>query len=858
MEIALIFEKHLDFVKNLAQKTVRLPFFELEVQFVPLKVRSYDCLTMSRNSLKACKAGIIKAKIALTGKNWTQAKLALQAKITRQPVVNFFTGTGVAQENFLEICKLLDLDWREIVDIDKNLTNSVTVLEEANASIDTLVEEVRKKIKPYIQERCSSIRVLDMNQPITLDNIYTSVNILDKITGLRRVEIADLLNNSDPEKFDRLRLSGVTEEQVPGLQAVQQYSKLIVFGKPGAGKTTFLKYLAIQCMDDHVQKNRFPVFIILKDFAEKPEQPSILEYITHQLSICKLTDASIKVEQLLEQGRVLILLDGLDEVGEKDTKRVLKQIQDFSNQFHTNHFVITCRIAAKEYTFEKFTEVEIADFNEDQIATFTQNWFQLSDPVKGERFIQKLKENKPILELATNPLLLTLFCLVFGEAGNFPAIRSELYTEGINILLKKWDVNRNIERDQVYKNLSLQGKENLLSQIALITFEQNNYFFKQKTVQGYITDFISDLQEACTETKELQLDSEAVLKSIEAQHGLLVERAKGIFSFSHLTFHEYFAANKIATISDLEKLKNALQNLASHITEKRWREIFLLTSEMLASPDYLLRCMKQQVDALLATDEDLLRFHSWVDEKSCSVKAPYRPVAIRAFYCNVVHDLNHELVYDLASDGEGDSTLAVAFIHTLAYDPNIDLDIDLNRAIAFAQLLDHNNESNRALAFAQLFNCDRDINNYNAFVRTLDFDLALDLVLVRVLDISSHYISEFDITSNYVSNLDQTLQSTLLQLKNQLPDLESDSEEYKQWWQKNGQAWTEQLKTAMILHRNLGSNWQLSDSQKDLLKQYYDANKLLVDCLNSDCDVSHELRQEIENTLLLPISGMPK
>lgn len=811
---------------------------------------------MPRNSLKACKAGISKAKIALTGKNWTQARLAQQAKITRQPVVNFFAGKGVAQENFLEICKLLDLDWQEIVGIDKNLTNSVTVLEEANASIDTLVEEVRKKIKPYIQERCSSIRVLDMNQPITLDNIYTSVNILEKITGLRRVEIADLLNNFEPEKFDRLRLSGVTEEQVPALQAVQQYSKLIVFGKPGAGKTTFLKYLAIQCIDDHVQKNRFPIFIILRYFAEKPEQPSILEYITHQLSICKLTDASIKVEQLLEQGRVLILLDGLDEVGEKDTKRVLKQIQDFSNQFHTNHFVITCRIAAKEYTFEKFTEVEIADFNKDQIATFTQNWFQLSDSVKGERFIQKLKENKPIQELATNPLLLTLLCLVFGEAGKFPAHRSELYTEGINILLKKWDVNRNIERDQVYKNLSLQRKKDLLSYIALTTFEQNHYFFKQKTVQGYITDFISDLQEACTETKKLQLDSEAVLKSIEAQHGLLVERAKGIFSFSHFTFHEYFAANKIATISDLEKLKNALQNMASHITEKGWREIFLLTSEMLASPDYLLRCMKQQVDALLSTDEDLLRFHLWVDEKSCSVKAPYKPAAIRAFYCNVVHDLNYELAYDLASNGEGE--VAVAFIHTLAYDPNIDLDLDLKRAIAFAQLLNLNNESNRALAFAQLFNCDRDINNYNAFVRALDFDLALDLVLVRVLDISSHYISEFNITSNYASNLDHTLQYTLLQLKNQLPDLKSDSEEYKQWWQKNGQAWTEQLKTAMILHRNIGSNWQLSNSQKDLLKQYYDVNKLLVDCLNSDCKVNHELRQEIENTLLLPSSGMLK
>jgi predicted NACHT family NTPase len=48
-----------------------------------------------------------------------------------------------------------------------------------------------------------------------------------------------------------------------------------------------------------------------------------------------------------------------------------------------------------------------------------------------------LKANKPIQELATNPLLLTLLCLVFGEAADFPANRSELYKEGLDVLLKK-------------------------------------------------------------------------------------------------------------------------------------------------------------------------------------------------------------------------------------------------------------------------------------------------------------------------------------------------------------------------------------------------------------------------------------
>ena len=59
----------------------------------------------------------------------------------------------------------------------------------------------------------------------------------------------------------------------------------------------------------------------------------------------------------------------------------------------------------------------------------------------------------------------------------------------------------------------------------------------------------------------------------------------------------------------------------------------------------------------------------------------------------------------------------------------------------------------------------------------------------------------------------------------------------------------------MIQHRDIGHDWQFSDEQKALLRQYYDANKLLVDCLNSDCYVSREVRQEIEEGLLLPIQN---
>jgi len=62
----------------------------------------------------------------------------------------------------------------------------------------------------------------------------------------------------------------------------------------------------------------------------------------------------------------------------------------------------------------------------------------------------------------------------------------------------------------------------------------------------------------------------------------------------------------------------------------------------------------------------------------------------------------------------------------------------------------------------------------------------------------------------------------------------------------------------MIKYRNIGHNWLFSEQQKELLSQYYDANKLLVDCLNSGCNVTPAVREEIEETLLLPIAEIEK
>jgi hypothetical protein len=108
----------------------------------------------------------------------------------------------------------------------------------------------------------------------------------------------------------------------------------------------------------------------------------------------------------------------------------------------------------------------------------------------------------------------------------------------------------------------------------------------------------------------LEVDSEAVLKAMEAQHGLFVERAKGIYSFSHLTFQEYFAARYIGD----QRAGDSLQAIVNqHFLEDSWREVWLLATSMLSSADSLLLAMRARISSF-ATDEEFITLLRGIQE----------------------------------------------------------------------------------------------------------------------------------------------------------------------------------------------------------------------------------------------------
>lgn len=764
---------------------------------------------MAKRSLQASAEGIRKAKQAFRRKGWTQEYLAGEVGLeTRQSIWKFFTGKAIDRQVFHEICLVLGLNPEEIAQQPAEESLSLETISENTPDIDALVQKARFANYEKIQAQCGTLHLLDIARPIVLDDLYVEVDIFEEITSKRWLEINDL-QRLDSNNFDRFNLDNFNKQRISGLEAVAKYSKLMVFGKTGSGKTTFLQSLAVRCNQGKFKSDCLPIFIRLKNLAENTsdhKQISLLQYIYQEFS-----DQGISISEILTifaQGKALILLDSLDELNEEESDIIIREINHFSQRFYKNTVIITCRLAAQRYQFNGFTEIEIADFSKSQIITFADKWFVAvaknslwQGKAKASEFIKKLElpENQQILELATTPILLNLTCLVFQFLGDFPALRSELYKQALELLLVHWDEARRIRRDESYRNLSLLDKIKLLCRLAATTFTEGDYFFPANKIQPLIAEYLRQLPHASTDPEALQLDSTAALKAIEAQHGLLLEQGRGIYSFSHLTFQEYLTAREIVAAGNSQ----TLQNFVTHIGEKRWREVFLLAAGIMQPGDELLLLMKQEVDNLVISNQKLQKFLKWLDEKTSIINASYYPASVRAFYF----------------------TLALPPDYPLAYNQNLALSLDSRLA------------------------------------GNLAIDLALDLALIHALAISLRMTTNifYQRLSVLALALDlqhllqdsPVLQQSLQNLHDELPTPEQSRHALKSWWEENGETWTSKLRNLIISDRQIGHDWQFDENELQILQQYWNANKVLIDCLNNAGNVSLATIKSIEKKLFL-------
>lgn len=377
---------------------------------------------------------------------------------------------------------------------------------------------------------------------------------------------------------------------IPALEHVQRYPRNVISGVPGSGKSTFLEWLQLKIAGAEEEllmadEQAIPLLLRVRELDphDLPLGAALIEKATASRDIAVLMPHGW-IDRQMRDGRVLFMLDGLDET-EPDLRDryVLPWIRELGQRYPNCRYLVSSRPVGYPpgaLRTLQFAECDLLDFGDDEIAEYTRHWctavrLARNEPgeearregaADGERIVAGFKGHPYIRDLARNPLMLSAICLVnYFEGGQLPRDRAVLYALCVEGLLHHWDQRRGI-----HSVFGFDEKLRACREVALTMQADNLAEYEAGKVEPIFAAVLGDPARA----KEL-------LEHIRRRTGLLLERRSGIFAFAHLTFQEYLAAR---SIHEGNRLGIDAGRLVREHGDARWHEVIALYSGLAPTP----------------------------------------------------------------------------------------------------------------------------------------------------------------------------------------------------------------------------------------------------------------------------------
>ncbi len=182
------------------------------------------------------------------------------------------------------------------------------------------------------------------------------------------LDLAQIYIDLDTTNFDRHAGETLSEPlviytPVSALEAVINNRQLVLLGDPGSGKSTFVNRLACGLAEPSTvshcltgwpptETNRLPVLVVLRDYARtiqgsEPSCQHLWSFIKERLESQNLSAAIEPIDQHLEDGKALVMFDGLDEIPTCEQRRFVRDaVTTFRQRYPKNRYLLTCRIVS--------------------------------------------------------------------------------------------------------------------------------------------------------------------------------------------------------------------------------------------------------------------------------------------------------------------------------------------------------------------------------------------------------------------------------------------------------------------------------------------------------------------------------
>lgn len=758
----------------------------------------------------------------LTGlANWLQGKV--QFPYEEEQIRYALKGQRSSHDLLTELCRYAGVDPDlAIISMSRHAMDTSALapadiaaqisVKQSNHDIDQLVSKICKKIKFSFEseERYSSagefshVNWIQQNF-IDLDLVEVEFLPSQYPAVVNKEDLQNGTHQNDDE-YDRLNIRLLHGKKTTTRKLLKTSERVFIYGDPGAGKSSYLKWVALKCRSRQMFKEYVPLFLEVRNFPVLGSGQSLKTYFESTFEKWNISQADLA--KVISSGRGFFILDGIDEINKSDYQRLEKMIRRLMVDDNNCRFLISSRLGFN-FRFPGLKKVIISPFHSRRhIPQFVSNWFGQSEDhkPKADIMLERFNSSKyrGIREIARRPVLLRLLCILFQKNNDFPTRRADVFQQGINALVQQSSQQHLETNISELPELRANDVTNILCRIASRFFIEmdGDTLFHTREVESIVRKYYTEIHDIHPN----KIDAEHILSMIERYNGLLVRWANTFCSFSHLTYQEYFVAQHLVSENNQDVIYGYLKN-------PRWQFITELVAELLPKDKAIefLEGFKFNIDSLVNRDETVRNFLEELNKASSlaihvSHRAhPFKQVLIRAWY----------LAYVIGEDtSKIDGSLPKPDTYNLP-------DMFYATSMVSNEIL----ELHGALYDSYHCTSQEDSSRLEAQIRKL----------IRLFETKD-------------SRKVDTLETWLLQINHQLAKYDSNRE---QWWAVKSirNKWRVRVSRLMeSLH--VPCVMCLSHEQVTQLKYYYAATHLFSTCINRAA-ISAEKRQALANSMLL-------
>lgn len=339
-------------------------------------------------------------------------------------------------------------------------------------------------------------------------------------------------------------------------------NRIMISGTGGSGKSILIKHLFLDCIS---QKTHTPILIELRDL--NTYEKNLDDLVNETLTSFGFKTSDEYIKNAKTAGHFCYFFDGFDELTPKLRNKVLKQISLLSKKFTKCPIFLSSRPDDILTGLDDFSVFEMMPLRMSEAIELVRKL--PFDEIIKSKFCENLSNGlfEKHESFLSNPLLLSIMLLTYGENAEIPSKLSIFYNQAFDALFRRHDAYKGAYSRERLTTLDIQDFSRVFSLFCLQTYDKRLFKMPRSVCIEFLQKSIDILR--------IEVNPNDYLTDLLSAACLMIEDGLEI-TFSHRSFQEYFVALYISSAAPENQVRiidRFWKNMSSDNVMQLLREI---------------------------------------------------------------------------------------------------------------------------------------------------------------------------------------------------------------------------------------------------------------------------------------------